>query len=59
MSSHVFISYSRGDLRYVLRLVDYLAAAGVQVWLDKKIPTGDRWDTVIREKIETAAAVIC
>jgi WD40 repeat protein len=58
VNSHVFISYSREDLRYVMRLVDYLTAAGVQVWLDKDIPTGDRWDAVIRKKIETAAAVI-
>jgi WD40 repeat protein len=58
VSSHVFISYSREDLRYVKALVDHLTAAGIQVWLDKKIATGTRWDTVIKEQIDTAMAVI-
>jgi WD40 repeat protein len=58
VSSHVFISYSREDLRYVQALVEHLTAAGIPVWLDKKIATGTRWDTVIKEQIDTAAAVI-
>lgn len=58
MSSHVFISYSREDLRYVQALIEHLTTAGIQVWLDKKIATGTRWDTVIKEQIDTAVAVI-
>lgn len=58
MSSHVFISYSREDLRYVQALIEHLTTAGIQVWLDKKIATGTRWDTVIKEQIDSAVAVI-
>jgi hypothetical protein len=55
----VFISFShRRDGEYVQRLAAFLTEAGVPAWFDQKIPTGDRWATVIRDHIDTCAALI-
>ncbi|GAA4669860.1 toll/interleukin-1 receptor domain-containing protein [Phytohabitans rumicis] len=56
---HVFLCYShRRDQAYAQRLASFLTRAGVPVWLDQEIITGHRWDQVIREKIDTCAAVV-
>lgn len=56
---HVFISYSRKQREYVRRLATHLAeAAGVEIWFDYEIVTGERWDDVVRTKIDTCAALI-
>jgi hypothetical protein len=56
---HVFISYRHGDkVPYVERLADYLTSESVPVWFDREIVTGDRWDHVIRSKIDTCAALV-
>jgi nucleotide-binding universal stress UspA family protein len=55
---HVFISYSRDDRAYVERLAAHLEAAGVDVWFDYEIGSGERWSTVIERKIETCDAMI-
>lgn len=56
---HVFISYRHGDeVPYVQRLADHLTNEGVSVWFDREIVTGDRWDRVIRSKIDTCAALV-
>lgn len=59
MTGHVFISYSHHDAGdYVHRLAAHLTAAGIPVWFDQEIITGTRWATVIRDRIDTSAAVI-
>jgi len=59
VSGHVFISYRHDDdVLYVRRLTDYLTNEGVSVWSDREIVTGDRWDHVIRSKIDTCAALV-
>ncbi|MBB5870046.1 hypothetical protein F4553_003425 [Allocatelliglobosispora scoriae] len=59
MAGHVFISYSRRDGTYVRRLVDHLRSAGVEVWLDGDgIDYGDRWATVISERVDTSAVFV-
>ncbi len=59
VAGHVFISYSHTEAAdYVERLGEHLGAAGIAVWYDKEIITGDRWRQVIREKIDTCAALI-
>ncbi len=58
VSGHVFISYSRTDTPYVERLVAYLGAAGVPVWVDHKIDHGDRWASVIEAQIESCFAFV-
>lgn len=48
---HTFISYSRVNKQFALKLARELKAAGFPVWLDLlDIPTGARWD----DEIETA-----
>jgi molecular chaperone DnaK len=54
----VFISYSRTDKRYVLRLAKWLRGANVDVWFDNEIYHGDPWSRRIREAIAQASAVI-
>jgi nucleotide-binding universal stress UspA family protein len=59
MRGHVFISYSHAhDGAYVELLAAHLEQEGVTVWFDRDIVTGDRWDEVIREKIDTSVGVI-
>ncbi|MBV1855885.1 tetratricopeptide repeat protein [Catellatospora tritici] len=59
MSGHVFISYSHAaDSDYVAKLAAHLTAAGVVVWFDQKVVTGDRWSRVIQQQIDTCAAFI-
>ncbi|MBB5870349.1 hypothetical protein F4553_003728 [Allocatelliglobosispora scoriae] len=59
MTGHVFISYSHGgDSAYVKRLADHLTSAGIPVWFDRDIITGTRWERVIRDQIDTCAALI-
>jgi hypothetical protein len=55
---HVFISYSRTRRAYVRRLADHLREAGVEAWFDYEIVTGERWDAVVRTKIDECAALI-
>ena len=60
MSGHVFISYSHrnGDQGYAVRLANHLSEAGFVAWYDREIVSGDRWDRLIREKIDTCAAFV-
>ncbi|HEX8344626.1 MAG TPA: toll/interleukin-1 receptor domain-containing protein [Actinoplanes sp.] len=59
MSGFVFVSYSRRDSDYVTRLVDHVRAAGVPVWFDtEQIHYGERWEHVIRDRVDACAAVI-
>src|SRR5215470_14659497 len=55
MGDHIFISYSRVDREYAERLVAHLTAAGLPVWVDHNLDYGDRWGTVIRERIDSCA----
>ncbi|MDX8028671.1 TIR domain-containing protein [Lentzea sp. BCCO 10_0856] len=55
----MFISYSRKHRTYVRRLADHLVqVAGVEVWFDYELVTGERWDNVVRQKIDDCAALI-
>jgi hypothetical protein len=60
VSGHVFISYRHigPDADYVDRLAQFLMAAGISVWFDREMISGDRWEEVIREHIDTSAAVV-
>jgi TIR domain len=47
-----FISYSREDGTFVLRLAQDLNASGANVWLDKlEIKPGQRWPLVVQEAL--------
>jgi hypothetical protein len=60
VGGHVFISYRHGgaDAAYVDRLAAHLLAAGIPVWFDREIISGDRWHAVIQQHIDTCAAFI-
>src|SRR5512138_2944121 len=49
-----FISYSRTNSAFAVKLAKDLKAAGYDVWLDQlDIPTGTRWDDQIETALET------
>jgi hypothetical protein len=52
MASHVFISYSRTDRDYAQLLAGFLQGAGVPVWFDYEIQTGDRFGQKIQAAID-------
>ncbi|MEV4181497.1 TIR domain-containing protein [Streptosporangium canum] len=58
MAGYAFISYSRRDRRYVERLASHLKRAGVRTWFDDEIPIGDRFEKVIRSKIDACDAFV-
>ena len=64
MKHDVFISYSRRDLEFVLRLEDSLNEAGITYWIDRKdIGFGTEFANAIAESIrataENAKVFIC
>lgn len=58
MSRYAFVSYSRQDRGYVESLASHLTDAGVQLWFDYEVVTGDRFEQVIRDKIDNCGAFI-
>ncbi len=51
-----FISYSRVNAEFVVRLAKDLKAAGYDVWLDQlDIPKGARWDDAIESAVERSS----
>jgi hypothetical protein len=49
---HTFISYSRINKEFALKLARELKAAGFPIWLDQlDIPTGARWDDEIEKAL--------
>jgi hypothetical protein len=57
--SHVFISYSRRQQVYARRLAAHLGTRhGIPVWIDDELITGDRWENVIKARIDECAAMI-
>ena len=48
-----FISYSRADSSFAVRLAKNLKSAGFDIWLDQlDIPTGARWDDEVEAALE-------
>ena len=58
MDHPVFISYSREDQAYARELAEYLPQQGLEVWLDDRLNSGDRWWQTIVQNIQTCAAFI-
>jgi tetratricopeptide (TPR) repeat protein len=54
----VFISYARADLAYVTVLTQALDEAGVPWWYDERLPVGDRFARVLRDRIDRCAAFV-
>jgi DivIVA domain-containing protein len=55
---YAFVSYSRKDAAYVGMLTKYLREAGVDVWVDDAIDFGDRWEQVIKAKVDGCSAMV-
>ena len=56
---HTFISYSRADDEFALKLANDLRSAGVNVWLDQlDIPPGARWDRAVESALETCGRLL-
>ena len=56
---HTFISYSRADGEFALKIATDLRAAGVNVWLDQlDIPPGARWDRAVEDALETSGRIL-
>ena len=54
-----FISYSRADSEFALRLAGDLKAAGANVWLDQlDIEPGTHWDTAVEEALLNSAHLL-
>ncbi len=59
MSTSAFISYSREDSEFALRLATDLKAAGAQVWLDQlDIKPGRPWDNAIEDALTDAPQML-
>jgi WD40 repeat protein len=59
VSGHVFISYSHTkDGPYVESLAAHLQAAGVPVWYDSAIESGDRFSAIIQKAIDDCAVFV-
>jgi hypothetical protein len=55
----VFISYSRHDRDFTLRLVENLQRCGYKTWIDvQDIPSGAAWPDEIDKGLESAEAVV-
>jgi hypothetical protein len=58
-ASSAFISYSREDSEFALRLAQDLKAAGAPVWLDQiDIEPGAPWDNAIEDALEAAQYMV-
>jgi TIR domain len=54
----IFVSYSRRDVIYAQTLIAHLRQAGLIVWFDSEIPTGQRWDRTVRAHIDRCGALL-
>lgn len=56
---HLFISYSRRDGDFALKLAQDLRSAGVDIWLDQlDIPPGSRWDREVDQALRTCGRLL-
>jgi len=57
--SSAFVSYSREDLEFVLRLAKDLKAKGAKVWMDRlDIRPGQRWEAEIEAAVEACSRML-
>jgi hypothetical protein len=57
---HIFLSYSRKDADFALRLAADLKNAGVRLWMDQLdgIRAGDDWRRTIQSALDGCGAMI-
>ncbi len=55
----IFISYSRADSDFALKLGKDLRSARIDIWIDQlDVPLGDLWDRVTEEALENCESLI-
>ena len=58
-ASTAFVSYSRKDSEFTVRLVEDLKAAGAEVWLDQlDIEPGQEWDVAIENALKQSRRML-
>jgi WD40 repeat protein len=58
VAGHVFISHSLADRAYVHRLVSHLTAAGIPIWYDQFVETGQPLNSAAQRAIDECASCI-
>lgn len=58
MTNHIFISYSKKDSDFALKLADDLSAAGFKTWIDRSLSVGEDWRKTIEKNLQEASDVI-
>ena len=56
--SHIFLSYSRIDIELAKSVCARLEAQGHNVWWDRELLAGDNFNSVIKEKLDSAKFVV-
>ena len=55
MPNQIFMSYSRADTDFVIKLIKDLISQGLNIWLDQRnIGAGQRWDNTIQEALQSS-----
>jgi eukaryotic-like serine/threonine-protein kinase len=54
----IFLSYSNTDRPWVARFAETLAARGLSVFWDRRIPVGKQYDQVIQRELDAAGCII-
>ena len=57
-TTDVFLSYARADRDRVGFIVEALQREGFSVWWDRKIPAGQNFSRVIKERLDAAKCVV-
>jgi len=58
----IFISYCHKDKDWLEIIMNYLSGLqyeGIEIWFDDKIKTGEQWNPVIADAIQTSHMTIC
>jgi hypothetical protein len=58
VAGHVFISYSLADRECVVQVVSHLSAAGIPVWYDQFVGTGQPLNSAARRAIDESAPCV-
>jgi WD40 repeat protein len=58
MTNHIFISYSKDDSDFAIKLAEDLQNKGFKIWIDRSIVGGDQWRDTIEKNLKSAEEVI-
>ncbi len=57
-SGSIFISYAHEDEKAAFRLADELTAAGLEIWIDRRLNPGDDYQSIISQYIRDCCAFV-